>query len=253
MFSLSSTISAYPVYRQLTPELMSKNSAKYSKSAAVQQDITYFRQKLASVKTPDDFLKDYRLLKFALTSFGLEDQLDYPARIKTIIKDDAKDPKALVNRMTSAAYKEINAAFAFAKTNATTGKVEYNIKKLQDAAFVNDLVEKYKTRAYEQSLGSISPNITEALYFERNIGKVKNAYEIIGDKVLFNVVKTSMGASQAAVGGKIERLKAWIEREIDMKRLNDKAYVKSIAYRFLALKDVEASQGTGSKLIDMFA
>lgn len=244
MFGTSSVISAYPLYRQLTPAYVSQQTAKMAKSATVQSEIAYFKKKVETIKTPDEFVKDYRLLKFALTAYGLEDQLQYPARIQQIMKDDPEDPRALVRRMTSVGYREINAAFDFFKSGVT---------KLKDPNFQQTLIAKYTSQRYEISLGEINPNISDALYFERMIGKAKNGYEVIGDKVLFEVAKTALNMPPGAVTAKVERLRQWIEREMDFKRLNDPAYVKKLSHRFLMLKDVEAQKGSSRGLIDIFA
>lgn len=244
MFNVSGVISAYPLYRQLTPAYIEQQTSKMAKSATVQREVDYFRQKLEKISTPDEFLKDYRLLKFALTAYGLEDQLEYPARIKQIMKDDPADSKALVNRMTSAGYREINSAFEFFKKG---------LSKVKDPGFQNTLIEKYNKARYEISLGEINPNISDALYFERMIGKVRNGYEIIGDKVLFNVAKTALNLPPGAVSTKVERLKKLIEEKLDMSKINDPAYIKKLTTRFLVLKDAEAQKGSSNGLIDIFA
>lgn len=244
MFAASTASSAYPVYRSLTPEVRTNGAAKMAKNGLVKSDIAYFREKAAKVTSLDDFLKDYRLLKFALTAYNLQDQLQYPARIKTILKDDASDRNSLVRRMTSVGYREINAAFDF---------FNKGVDKLKDASFVDEVVKKFTAARYEESLGEISPQLSDALYFERKIGAAKNGYEVIGDPILFGVVKTALSVPGSAVGGKIERLKAWVEKGLDMKRLNEPAYVKKIVERFLVLKDVETRQSQGGGLIDIFA
>ncbi len=244
MFSRNLSLSAFPIYQSLTPEVLATNKARYAKSATIASEATYFRAKLATVKTVDEFLNDYRALKFALTAYSMADQMEYPARIKAILKDDKSDRAALVNRMTSPGYKEINAAFNFFKGG---------IAKLKDAAFVNTLVQKYSDAQYEQSLGTLNTSISDALYFERKIGAAKSGYDIIGDPILFDVVKTALNISSAGTQTKIERLKAWVERDLDMKRLNEPAYVKKIVNRFLVLKDVEQQRSSSNPLLDMFA
>jgi hypothetical protein len=160
------------------------------------------------------------------------------------MKDNPDDPNALVRRMTSAGYREINAAFDFFKSG---------VAKLKDPEFQKSLIAKYQTQRYEISLGEINPNISDALYFERMIGKAKNGYEVIGDKVLFEVTKTALNMPSGAVSAKIERLRQWIEREMDFTKLDDPAYVKKLSHRFLMLKDVEAHKSTSNGLIDIFA
>lgn len=237
-------IQAYGLYKGLTPEKLVTEKAKFANSAVIKADVEYFKSKIAAMETPDDFLKNYRVFKFALTAYNMETQLDYPFRIKTIMKDDPSNSAALVNRMSDPSYREINKAFDFFNSG---------VAKLKDAAFIDSLVKKYSEAKYESSLGDISPNVSAALYFDRKIGGVTNAYQIIGDPVLFDVVKTALNIPNAAVQGKVERLKAWIEKDLDMTRLSDKAYIRKITERFLVLKDVETRKSEGNGLLDMFA
>jgi Protein of unknown function (DUF1217) len=244
MLTSSNAFPAYPLYKRLTPQFMQANTAKLSKSAEVQGEIAYFKTKMAKIEKPDDFLKDYRLLRFALTAYNMEDQLQYPARIKQVMKDDATDPRALVRRMTSPGYRDINAAFDFFNSGVT---------KLKSASFQQELFAKYYSARNEQSLAEMNPDIADALYFERTIGKAKNGYEVIGDPILFSVAKKALNLPPMAGSAKIEKLKALIESKMDFKRLGEPAYVKKLAERFLILQDVETRQNSGGSLIDMFA
>jgi len=237
-------VSGYAVFQSLTAEKIAIGQAKLAKSGVVKGDIEHFRAKVAKCKTPDDFLKDYRLLKFALTAYSMEDQIQYPARIKQIFKDDPSDRTALVNRMTASGYKELNADFAF---------FSKGVKNLQDPKFIDKVVKKYEQSQYEISLGNTNPALTDALYFQRKISGVTNGYQIIGDPVLFAVAKTALNIPQAAVTGDVKRLKQWIENKIDLKKVSQPAYVKKIVDRFLVLKDVETRQTSGGGLLDMFA
>jgi Protein of unknown function (DUF1217) len=237
-------ISAFALYKSFTPERLAAGQARYAKSGNVKAEIAYFQSKAASVETVDAFLKDYRLLKFALTAHGMESQLQYPARIKTVLKDDPSSATALVNKMSDTSYRTINAAFDFFKSG---------VAKLKDPAFVANLVEKYTGATYEQSLGELNPALTDALYFKKKIGAVKNGYEIIGDKTMFNIIRTAFNIPKGAVAGDLALLKAKIEKVVDMTKLGDSAYVNKITERFLVLSDVEQQKSEGNPLLDLLA
>lgn len=242
--SLNLGVSGYALYKSLSSDKIAANTARFAKSGTVQSEIDYFREKLAKVETVDDFLKDYRLLKFALTAYDMEDQLEYPARIKQILKDDPLASNALVNRMTNAGYRQINADFAFNSKG---------VAKLKDATFVDGLVEKYKNARYEISLGEVNPNVADAMYFQRKVSKVKSGYDIIGDPVFFDVALTALNLPRSIATTKVERMKSTIESKLDMTKLNDPTYVRKLVERYLVLKDVETMKGQSDGLIGMFA
>lgn len=230
MASSVSLFSAFPLYQSLTPERMAADKAKYAKLPNVQNEIAYFRSKVATVETPEAFIKDFRLLKFALSAFSMESQLQYPARIKQILLSDPLDEKALVNRMSDSSYRTLNQAFNF-----SAGGVD----KLKNASFIDSLVTRYTQANYEQSLGEMNPALTDALYFERTIKSVKSGYQIIGDAVLFDVIKTALNIPNAAATGSVERLKEWVERDFKLDKTTDTAYIQGMVKRYLVLKDVE--------------
>ncbi len=244
MLTASNAFPAYPLYKRLTPEFMTANTIKVSKSADVKGEVAYFKARVARIEKVDDFFKDSRLMRFALTAFNLEDQMQYPARIKQIMKDDAGDPNALVRRMTSPGYREINAAFEFFKKGVT---------KLKTEAFQTEVIARYYSARNEKAISEMSPDLADALYFERMIGKVRSGYDILGDRILFGVAQKALSLPPAVSGSKIERLKLMIESKLDLTRVNDSKYVKGLVERFLVLRDVEARQSAGGGLINIFA
>ncbi|MCZ8259508.1 MAG: DUF1217 domain-containing protein [Beijerinckiaceae bacterium] len=239
-----SIISGYSLFKSLSADKVAVNTARYAKSATVEKEIEYFRERVGTMATPEDFLKDYRLLKFALTAYDMEDQLEYPARIKQILRDNSNDTAALVNRMTNAGYRTINADFAF----FTKGT-----QKLKDKTFIDGVVEKYKNARYEISLGELNPAVSDAMYFQRKIAAVKNGYEIIGDPVLFDVALTALNLPRSAAGAKVERLKVTLESKLDMEKLKDATYTRKLVERYLVLKDVQNMQSQSDGLLGMFA
>lgn len=242
---MSNIFSAFPLYQSLTPERMVVDKARYAKQPNVQNEIAYFRSKVATIESPEAFIKDFRLLKFALSAYSMESQLQYPARIKQILMSDPLDQKALVNKMNDSSYRTLNQAFNFSAGGVT---------QLKNSAFIENLVTRYTEASYELSLGEMNPGLTDALYFERTVKNVKNGYQIIGDAVLFDVVKTALNIPNAAATGNVDRLKEWIERDFDLSRVNDSAYIKNILKRYLVLKDVEQRQeGTTNPLLGILA
>jgi hypothetical protein len=244
MLLTSNAFPALPLYKRLTPDFMTANTIKVSKSASVQSEVTYFKERVARLENVDDFFKDSRLMRFALTAYNLEDQLQYPARIKQIMKGDASNPQALVRRMTSPGYREINAAFDFYSSGLT---------KLKSASFQSEITARYYSARNAQSISEMSPDLADALYFERMIGKVKSGYDILGDPTLFAVAQKALNLPPQVSSSKIERLKVMIEEKFDLKRVNDTKYIKSLVERFLVLKEVDTRKSAGGGLIDIFA
>jgi len=244
---MSLSFASTALYAGLTDARRTAAKAQVAKRGDVKAEAAYFRAAVAKMKTPEDFFKNYRALKFAMTAFDMGTQMQYPARLKQIMMSDPTDPLSLVNRMTDPAYRTINNSFKL--YNGT-------LDRLQDPTFINKVVEKYTNATYEQGLGDMNPALTDALYFERTIGTVKNGYQIISDPILFRVVKTANNLPDAVAGGsKVEALKTWVEKNFSLSKANDAAYVKKYITRYLALSDMKDQQGAngGNALVGMFA
>lgn len=179
----------------LSFQMLQKNTSQqieqFGKTAQVMREVDYFKKKAGSLNSMDDLIKDRRLMNFVLSAFSLEAEAQYPARLKKVLESDLDDTGSLANRLSDNRYREIAGAFEFAKNG---------MDKLKDAAFLEELSQKYVLNEFEKALGNNNPALREATYFLRNIGNVTNPYEILGDSVLRSVVTFTLNLpSQIAV------------------------------------------------------
>ena len=76
------------------------------------------KDRLSSVKTPDDLLSNRALLTFTLKSFGLESGANNSFFLKTVLGSDPSDPDAIVNRLSNKNYLKMVEAIDFTGRNA---------------------------------------------------------------------------------------------------------------------------------------
>ncbi|MBC7135733.1 MAG: DUF1217 domain-containing protein, partial [Oceanibaculum nanhaiense] len=160
-----------------------------------------------SIESVDDLIKDRRLMNFALSAFSLEDEAQYPGRLKKVLESDLDDNSSLANRLSDNRYREIASAFDFAKSG---------MSKLQDAAFLEDLTQKYILNEFEKALGNNNPALREATYFLRNIGNVTSPYGILGDNVLRSVVTFTLNLPAQIAVQSVESQARLIEGRLDL-------------------------------------
>ncbi|MEJ6393037.1 DUF1217 domain-containing protein [Gymnodinialimonas sp. 2305UL16-5] len=79
----------------------------------VLNDEQYFRRNIDSVQTVDDLLSDTRLLRMALGSYGLLEDLPDKTFLKDLFDQGTSAPSALANQLENPAYKELVNAFGF--------------------------------------------------------------------------------------------------------------------------------------------
>jgi len=226
-------IPASGLYQRLAKGDPAKQAAQFAQNPAVKKEIEYFRQKAATIKTPEEFFKDQRLMKFALSAYSLEAEQQFPARIKQVMTSDPKDPKALANRMADPRYRDINKDFAFGQTGTANLKL---------TKFVDKVVEKYVTNEYEKKLGEQNPALREAAYFKRTIGNVTDVYQILGDKVLRGVVFSTLGVPAEVANQSVEKQADLVKKGFKLDKVKDKLYVDNFLKRFVAASDRQQAQ-----------
>src|SRR5689334_11223806 len=64
-----------------------------------QKQVAYYQANIGKVTTPEDLLKDRKLLLVALSAFQLESQVDNKGMIRKLLTQDPTDKKALAQRL----------------------------------------------------------------------------------------------------------------------------------------------------------
>ncbi len=181
----------------------------FAKQAKVLKDIEYFKSKIGKIETPEQLVKDRRLLMFVTSAFGLEGEEKFGGRVRKVLESDLKDPNSFANRTIDPRYKELANAFKFKELGSFY---------LKQNLFMNDIANRYVRNEFEKSLGDKNPALREAAYFLRTIGGVKDTYQILGDKVLRSIVTTALGLPANIAVQSIEKQKALIDAKLDIKK-----------------------------------
>ncbi|KZD12725.1 DUF1217 domain-containing protein [Oceanibaculum pacificum] len=182
---------------------------QFAKTAQIVREVEYFKKAAAKITNVDDFMKDRRLVTFALSAFGLDEEIQYPARLQKVLESPKDDPAALANRLADPRYREISQAFAFG---------DEGMDKLSDPAFLEDVAQKYILNEFEKTLGQNNPALREATYFLRNIGNASTAYDVLGDPVLRSVVTYTLGLPTQIAVQSVETQARLIDARFDISK-----------------------------------
>lgn len=207
--------------------------AQFRNRPDIRQQIEHFTSRMAKIETPEELMKDRRLMEFLLTSFSLEDEMKYPGRIRKVLTEDPDKKDALVNRLIDPRFKEIAELTRF----ATRG-----LERLNLPGVVDELVDRFVTNAFEKSMGEQNPALRSALFFKRQAGKVENAFNLLGDRVLREVTLTTLGLPPQIAMQTVERQKIEVDKRLDVKRLQDPQFLDQFIRRYLILSDNNARE-----------
>lgn len=169
----------------------SRQIAAISANPQVQRSIGYFRDNLSSAASADDVVGDYRLLKVALTAYGLEADLPNKAFIRKVLESDIADDKSFVNRLSDKRYLRMARAFNL------SGDAGIAISK----ATVDQVADSYIKREYETRVGEGDENLRLALNARRELqsfaGRTSSDktlwYEVLGNPPLRKVFEGAFG------------------------------------------------------------
>jgi hypothetical protein len=98
----------------------------------------------------------------------------------------------------------------------------------------------------ESDQGQQDPGVQLALYFERVAPTVTNAYGILADKNLLEVVQTIFGLPPETAGTNVDAEAKQISNLMPMSELQDPAKLKQLVERFTAMYDLDYGPTSGS-------
>ena len=183
-------ISGYAGWRFLQRTMETQKTA-FVESAPIQRAEEYFRAKIGEVRTPEDLVKDRRLLEVALGAFGLDDDIDNRFFIRKVLEDGTLNPDALANKLSDKRYAAFSRAFGFADLGGLTGI----------SGFADKIIAKYEDRQFERAVGAKDDQMRLALnlqsgmktVLEQASGETARWFSIMGDAPLRQVFQTALG------------------------------------------------------------
>ena len=207
----------------------------FKSSGPVKNEIDYFKTAIAKVDNADELVKDYRLFRFVLSAYGLDSQIDAKAFMKKVLEQDWTDTDSLSNKLADTRYREIAKAFNFYFGG------NGNLKK---SAFIDALADKYVTAEFEKNTEQTNPGVRLALYFKRMAPGVNSWYRIMGDKPLYEVVRTALQIPPAGSQTSVENQAKMLEKRIGLANLKDPKFLEKFIGRFLANYDQSNAPAT---------
>jgi hypothetical protein len=207
MADLLVSLPAFPTFQRLLRQDNTQALAKFEERPTVDKEIQYFKDKAPKLQSMDDLFKDQRLLRFIASAYSLDDEVQYPARLRQILESKLTDPKSLANRMVDPRYKEM-------ANDLLLG--DFGVVVLHTDSTINKVVNRYVQNEYEKDLGKTNPALREASYFLRKIGNIKDSLSILGDSVLRSVVTYTLDLPPQIAFQSIEKQRSLIDARLDV-------------------------------------
>jgi hypothetical protein len=226
---------------------MPTQQAALQASPANQRDEDYFRANIAKAKTADDLVSDRRLLKVALTAYGLEGDIDSKAFIRKVLQDGTLSETALSNRLADKQYQKFSAAFGFG---------DFKIPRTQLSDFAEKTLNLYRTRQFEGAVGAQNNGYRLALNAEREVASLAERrasedtkwFTVMGNAPLRQVFQTALGLpksfSSIDLDQQLSVLKtrtAALFGDEGISQFNDPAKLQKLVRTYLVKEEVASS------------
>ncbi|MCK1498061.1 DUF1217 domain-containing protein [Bradyrhizobium sp. 188] len=234
----------------------SASTATPQQQAAVRaqatKDASEYQQAIAGIDSVSDLLANRPMVDFILLAKGLDPRKVSTEFLKKIFSSDLNDPKSFANTESDPRFAEIVASFNF--------DVKGNVARLpmmgpQKRDQFRETQANYVEQSLEQQQGDANPGVRLALYFQRKAGDITSAYDILADKALSEVFRTTFDLPDSMAAMPIDQQAKFVDRFMKIKDLSDPAKVTKLLSRFSAMYDIRNSQSTGqgqSPLLNLF-
>lgn len=206
-------------------------------------DSKYYQENIVKVQSLNDFLKDRKLVDFALTANGLDPTKVDSDMLKQLFASDLTDPKSFANTQTDERYAEFVASFNFDKD----GKLnKANAAGVQNRGEVLSTDNLYLHQTLETEQGDANQGVRLALYWQRMAPTITSAYDILGDTALLEVFRTAYSLPSEMSNMDITQQAKIVESKMDLKDLNDPTKMKKFISRFTAMYDIANDTSSSS-------
>lgn len=219
---------------------LSRQQAAVAATTAVKSATDYYLANIGKVKTIADFVGNYRLFSYAMTAYGLGDEVSAKGLMTKVLEGGVTSSSALANTLSDPRYKAFATAFDF----AGKGSAATSAASATTATTANYVEQTLETNEAKQNNG-----VALALYFKRNASSITSAYGLLGDSKMLTVVQTAFGISPTTGETDIDTQAAYLDKVLNIKDLQDPAKVEKLIERFTSQYDASSSSNVTNVLL----
>ncbi|MBX5194086.1 DUF1217 domain-containing protein [Rhizobium sp. NZLR10] len=215
---------------------------------AADDEISYFREQMATITTASEFLADDRLVSLALEAKGLDPDDVTSDELEKMFSSDLDDEDSYVNKLDDNRFAELVGSFNFDQDGNISTDPTGTVQQRGD---VLDTIDSYVRLTLEDDQGDSNTGVRLALYFQRKAPEISSAYDILGDSALFEFFTTTFNLSSYVSNMDVDKQAEMVNNFIDIKDLADPEKVDDLIKRFTAMYDVANGTGTTSTALSI--
>ncbi|MEJ6390123.1 DUF1217 domain-containing protein [Gymnodinialimonas ulvae] len=225
---------------------LERQQSQFAQAPVQERDRAYFAENIGKVRSPEDLVSDYRLLRVALGAYGLQDDLPNRAFIEKVLSDGIDEPEALANRLADKRYRVFSEAFGFGGTLPPN---------TQSPTFADRVLARFDRQSFEVAVGEVDSDMRLALAASREVPDIVAAggsdatawLTVLGNPPLRQVFETAFGLPSAIatvdLDRQVEAFQAGAERTLgssEFSQFSDPEAVDELLKSFTVRAQVNA-------------
>ena len=211
-----------------------------------EKDVVYYQNAIADVGSVSELLADRKMVDILLVSKGLDPAKVTNDYLRKIFSSDLSDARSFANTESDPRFAEIVASFNFDKTGNVARLTLVGPQKRDQLL---ETQNNYLQQSLETQQGDANPGVRLALYFQRKAGSITSAYDILADKALAEVFRTTFGLPDALGSTAVDQQAKVVEKYLKLKDLSDPAKLAKLLSRFAVMYDLKnGSQNSSAAL-----
>ncbi len=218
--------------------------------ASAEKDALYYQNAIADIESVSDLLADRKMIDILLVSKGLQPEKVTTDYLRKIFNSDLGDPKSFANTESDPRFAEIAASFNFDKQGNVARLAPIGPQKRDQLL---ETQNRYIQQSLEEQQGNENQGVRLALYFQRKVGSITSAYDILADKALAEVFRTTFSLPDSLASMAVDQQAKVVEKYLKLKDLNDPEKLGKLLSRFAAMYDLKNNAPSTSPALDHLA
>ncbi|MDZ4088325.1 MAG: DUF1217 domain-containing protein [Tabrizicola sp.] len=217
-----------------------------------QRDEAYFRDKIGKADTAEKLVNDKRLLRIALTAFGLEGDVNSKAFIQKILEGGTLKEGSLANKLADKQYQKFAAAFGYG---------DFSVPRTRLSTFPDEILTQFRARSFETAVGAQNNTFRLAMNAEREIPALasrtisENAkwFTVLGNAPLREVMQTALGLPKSFSSINLDQQVAVLKKRTeaafgssDIGQFRDPKKLEALTRRFILQSEMQGQAAANS-------
>lgn len=196
-----------------------------------------FRERIADISSPKEFVQDFEVYSFVMRAFDLEDQIFGKGMIRKILESDPTDSSSLVNRLSDSRFGELHAALGFTTASGPQSP------DFSNATWQEGIVDLYYDRAFANGYADQNETVGTVLAFREEAAELNSWYDVLKNKELTGFFQTALNLPKQMSGLEVEKQAEILADKYDLSKLSDPEERERLINRYMAISEALNPQG----------